>query len=201
MNKSCSPVVHRFHLSSSIICRLSLKPTPQCKFYIKWSRISMPRTSIEIGRQSPLCPALLLGTHYSDVIMGAMASQITDVSIICSTVCLGTDQSLHYIIILAFAWLSKHWLSIEHHVYIFAGVSAVELWWLPLNLNMIKGPIECCDKIKNIQNVEINERSFSNPHLRTISLESMQSHAITSMPVQWPWRIQVNGSCGYIENW
>ena len=32
-------------------------------------------------------------SHYSDVIMSTMASQITGVSIICSTVCSGTDQT------------------------------------------------------------------------------------------------------------
>ena len=33
--------------------------------------------------------------HYSDVIMIAMASQITGISIECSTVCLGADQGKH----------------------------------------------------------------------------------------------------------
>ena len=33
--------------------------------------------------------------HYSDVTMSAMASQITGVSIVCSTTCLGTDQRKH----------------------------------------------------------------------------------------------------------
>ena len=33
--------------------------------------------------------------HYSDVIMGAMGSQITCVSFVCSTVCSGTDQRKH----------------------------------------------------------------------------------------------------------
>ena len=33
--------------------------------------------------------------HYSDVIMSAMASQITGVSMVCSTVCLGADQRKH----------------------------------------------------------------------------------------------------------
>ena len=33
--------------------------------------------------------------YYSDVIMGAMASQITSVSIACSTVCSGADQRKH----------------------------------------------------------------------------------------------------------
>ena len=33
-----------------------------------------------------------IGLHYSDVIMSSMASQITDVSIVYSTVCSGADQ-------------------------------------------------------------------------------------------------------------
>ena len=35
------------------------------------------------------------GVHYSDVIMRAMASQITSVFIVCSTVCSGADQRKH----------------------------------------------------------------------------------------------------------
>ena len=37
----------------------------------------------------------LLRWHYSDVIMSAMASQITGVTIVDSTVCSGTDQRKH----------------------------------------------------------------------------------------------------------
>ena len=33
--------------------------------------------------------------HYSDVIMGAMSSQMTGVSIVCTTVCSGADQRKH----------------------------------------------------------------------------------------------------------
>ena len=33
--------------------------------------------------------------HYSDIMMSAMASQITGISIVCSTFCLGTDQRKH----------------------------------------------------------------------------------------------------------
>ena len=33
--------------------------------------------------------------HYSDVIMDAMASQITGVSVVCSAVCPGVDQRKH----------------------------------------------------------------------------------------------------------
>ena len=35
--------------------------------------------------------------HYSDVIMDAMASQITGVSIVCSAICPGVDQRKHQI--------------------------------------------------------------------------------------------------------
>ena len=38
---------------------------------------------------------LFCRNHYSDVIMGAMASQITGVSIVYSTVCSGADQRKH----------------------------------------------------------------------------------------------------------
>ena len=34
-------------------------------------------------------------SHYSDIIMSAMASKITDVSIVCSVVCWGADQRKH----------------------------------------------------------------------------------------------------------
>ena len=37
----------------------------------------------------------VLSAHYSDVIMGAMASQITSVSIVYSTVCSGSEQRKH----------------------------------------------------------------------------------------------------------
>ena len=50
-----------------------------------------------------VCPSLLLQTeflllltpNYSDIIMSMMASQITGISIVCSTVCTGADQGKH----------------------------------------------------------------------------------------------------------
>ena len=43
--------------------------------------------------------------HYSDVIMSTMASQITGVSIVCSTACSGTEQRKHQSSpSLAFVW-------------------------------------------------------------------------------------------------
>ena len=43
-------------------------------------------------RRHTLCG---LNIHYSDVIMNPMASQITGVSLVCTTVCSGTDQRKH----------------------------------------------------------------------------------------------------------
>ena len=49
-------------------------------------------------------------THYSDVIMSAMASQITGVPIVCSTVCSGADQRKHQSSAsLAFVWGIHRW--------------------------------------------------------------------------------------------
>ena len=45
-----------------------------------------------IARNTWTCPS---GSHYSDVIMGAMVSQITGLSIVYTTVCSGTDQRKH----------------------------------------------------------------------------------------------------------
>ena len=39
--------------------------------------------------------ACLWSSHYSDIIMSMMASQITGVSIVCFAVCSGTDQRKH----------------------------------------------------------------------------------------------------------
>ena len=33
--------------------------------------------------------------HYSDVIMSTLVSEITGISIVCSTVCLGADRRIH----------------------------------------------------------------------------------------------------------
>ena len=40
-------------------------------------------------------PVVRVSQHYNDVIMSAMASQSTGVSIVCLTVCLGADQRKH----------------------------------------------------------------------------------------------------------
>ena len=47
--------------------------------------------------RSVLCTTKILihTTHYSDVIMGAMASQITSLTVVYSTVCPGADQRKH----------------------------------------------------------------------------------------------------------
>ena len=52
-----------------------------------------------------------LGNHYTDIIMSAMASQITSVSIVCSTVGPGADQRKHQSSVsLTFAWGIQWWV-------------------------------------------------------------------------------------------
>ena len=54
--------------------------------------------------------------HYCDVIIGAVASQITGASIICSTVCSGADQSEHQSSSsLAFARGINRWPVVSRH--------------------------------------------------------------------------------------
>ena len=57
-----------------------------------------------------------IALHGGDVIMSAMASQFTDVSIVCSTVCLGTDQRKHQSSAsLAFVRRIHRWTVDSHH--------------------------------------------------------------------------------------
>ena len=67
--------------------------------------------------------------HYSNVIMGAMASQITSLSIVCSTVSLGADQRKHQnSASLAFVRGYHQWLVNSPH----KGSSNAEnvfIWW------------------------------------------------------------------------
>ena len=83
--------------------------------------------------------------HYSDVIMGAMASQITGVSIVCSTVYAGVDQRKHQSSVsLAFVRGIHRWpvnsceVHIKHHYelsdrtcieWVFARVLLLKLIW------------------------------------------------------------------------
>ena len=53
----------------------------------------LPSLIILDSQQMPSLPAI--HEYYSDVIMSMMASQMTGVSIVCSAVCLGTDQRKH----------------------------------------------------------------------------------------------------------
>ena len=63
----------------------------------KHSWVSNTGSVLSISEKNqPLCnwTALYL-SHYSDVIMSAMASQISGFSVVCSTVCSGEDQRKH----------------------------------------------------------------------------------------------------------
>ena len=54
--------------------------------------------------------------HYSDVIMSTVASQITSVSIVCSTVGSSADQRKHQsYTALAFVWGIQRWLVNSPH--------------------------------------------------------------------------------------
>ena len=62
---------------------------------------------IQGGCRKSGCPSKTMGFHHSDVIMSALAFQITSVSIVCSTVCSCTDQRKHQSSAsLAFEWNS-----------------------------------------------------------------------------------------------
>ena len=55
-------------------------------------------------------PIYAMATHYSDVIMGAMESQITSLTIVCLTVDSGADQRKHQSSAsLAFVWGIHRW--------------------------------------------------------------------------------------------
>ena len=56
--------------------------------------LSLP-SSRHLGFCGPPRYVLFTATRYSDVMMGAMASQITSVSIVYSTACSGADQRKH----------------------------------------------------------------------------------------------------------
>ena len=72
---------------------LSLYFSSACVFqYVMTSPAIITEISCDpqICRASP--PSMVLVMHYSDVTMSAIVSQITSVSIVCSTVCSGADQ-------------------------------------------------------------------------------------------------------------
>ena len=70
----------------------------KCPGTIGWQYISGPVKArprlgfIQGGNKSEQWFRKILPKHHSDVIMSAKASQITSVSIVCSTVCSGADK-------------------------------------------------------------------------------------------------------------
>ena len=100
------PRAHHEKIISSSICFSALLVTDKDIYMYSDENISLQfgggKNSKENNKTSNADATLVLNTilfstearpHYSDVIMIAMASQITGVSIVYSTVCLGTDQS------------------------------------------------------------------------------------------------------------
>ena len=77
----------------------------------------------------------LFETHYNDVIMGAMASQITSVSIVYSTVCSDTDQRKHQSSAsLAFV-MGNSPLTGEFPAQMASNAENVSIWWRHHALN------------------------------------------------------------------
>ena len=69
-------------------------------------------------------------SHYSDVIISAIASQITGVSIVCSTVCSGADQRNHQSSAsLAFVRGVHRWSGISFTKGKGSNVENVSIWW------------------------------------------------------------------------
>ena len=64
-----------------------MSPQPRRNLPIKWDFMVLCA--------SMWLPNKLSRLNYNDLIMRAMASQITGVSVVCSTVCLGADQRKH----------------------------------------------------------------------------------------------------------
>ena len=62
--------------------------------FILKERYCIRQTSHKVIHQV-LQVACMPDEHYSDVMMNAMASQLTGISIVCATVCSGTDQRKH----------------------------------------------------------------------------------------------------------
>ena len=92
--------------------------------------------------------------HYSDVIMGAMASRITSLTIVYSTVCSGADQRKHQSSVsLAFVRGIHRWPVNSPHkwsvtrkyfpfddviVYLYVSLTSIDIlhtWWMQANNN------------------------------------------------------------------
>ena len=79
--------------SAIVIGLVGNKPSPITITFIVIDQFvtSVSYVNTALGLWKNLYPV----THYSNVIMSTMASQITGVSVVCSTVCSGADQRKH----------------------------------------------------------------------------------------------------------
>ena len=97
------PTMHHFVTEMCTRVRISFTNLVHCGIFV-WYIVGFVRwvyapetfgdTSLNCGNTCYL-PILFMVTHYSDVIMGTMASQITSVRDVYSTVYLGADQRKH----------------------------------------------------------------------------------------------------------
>ena len=82
-----------------------------------------------------------LGNHYTDVTMGAMASQVTSVPIVYSTVGPGAEQRIHQSSAsLAFVWGIHRWPVNSPHK---RPAENVSIWWRHLDLLLEHVAIVC----------------------------------------------------------
>ena len=80
-------------IDDGYVCHLVQSDKETILFHLQNVSNSHSQHMLFIKHWSRLCAYWVTIAHYSDVIMSAMASQITGVLIVCTTVCSGADQS------------------------------------------------------------------------------------------------------------
>ena len=86
------PCLPSFKELSHIMLKKNIFETKTDSAITSWLLLACQRHVWIVHACVCVCMLEWTGTHYSDVIMSAMASQITNVSIVCSTVCSGVDK-------------------------------------------------------------------------------------------------------------
>ena len=90
--------IRQRHLSTYRIVRAMLRMASVALWEYTRRNVPTHGTSEEMALSISITNTWCVGLthkHYSDAIMRTMASQITSVSVVCSTVCLGADQRKH----------------------------------------------------------------------------------------------------------
>ena len=101
----------------------------------------------------------MMETHYNDVIMSAMASQITGVFIVNSTVSSGADQRKHQSSAsLAFVWGIHRWTVNSPHKGLVMLLKNVSIWWRHHALGQSYDCLSASEE--NLMNMENQARKF-----------------------------------------